>query len=201
LQKKGASDFSDAPEIEKAFEEALRVLRRAGMKIARAELPDRPFEEITVTLLTAEEAAAHEEFIKSERLDELVDAAQKEGLKKSLDANAVALVRAQQQRVQITREVLQLFNKFDALISPSLLSEATTIETDLSTAFSKRGGFSVLGALCGVPSLTMPMGIGRHGLPLGLSLIGNLFDENTILQIGMIYQRETDWHRRRPPAL
>lgn len=33
------------------------------------------------------------------------------------------------------------------------------------------------------------------------SITGNRFAENTILQIGMIYQRETDWHRRRPPAL
>jgi Asp-tRNA(Asn)/Glu-tRNA(Gln) amidotransferase A subunit family amidase len=45
----------------------------------------------------------------------------------------------------------------------------------------------------------MPMGFGSQGLPLGLSVTGNLFSENTLLQIGMIFQRETDWHRRRPP--
>jgi aspartyl-tRNA(Asn)/glutamyl-tRNA(Gln) amidotransferase subunit A len=57
----------------------------------------------------------------------------------------------------------------------------------------------VLGAIAGVPSLSVPMGFGPSGLPLGLSITGNLFEENTILQIGMTYQRETDWHRRRPP--
>ncbi len=51
-----------------------------------------------------------------------------------------------------------------------------------------------------VPCLSVPMGFGPNGLPLGLSITGNLFGENTILQIGMTYQRETNWHRRRPPA-
>jgi aspartyl-tRNA(Asn)/glutamyl-tRNA(Gln) amidotransferase subunit A len=59
----------------------------------------------------------------------------------------------------------------------------------------------VLGAIAGVPSLSVPMGFGPTGLPLGLSITGNLFEENTILQIGMTYQRETDWHRRRPPEM
>lgn len=76
--------------------------------------------------------------------------------------------------------------------------EAVTLDTNLQTAFRKRGGYSVLGALFGVPTLTMPMGFGRQGLPLGLSLTGRMFDENTLLQIGMIYQRETDWHRMHP---
>jgi Asp-tRNA(Asn)/Glu-tRNA(Gln) amidotransferase A subunit family amidase len=45
------------------------------------------------------------------------------------------------------------------------------------------------------------MGFGRQGLPLSLAITGNLFDEATILQVGMIFQRETDWHTRRPPAV
>ncbi len=92
-----------------------------------------------------------------------------------------------------------LFDQYDALLSPSLVIEATTLDSNLQMAFRKRGGVSVLGALCGVPNLTVPMGFGKHNLPLGLSITGDLFAENAILQIGMLFQRETNWHRRKPP--
>lgn len=193
------ADFSDAPEIEKAFNGATSALRKAGMKISRADLPEHPYEDVARTLLNGEIAAAHAEFIKSDKLNELVDAGQKEGLKKVLELTAADYVRAQHKRVQIKSDILRLFEKFDALVSPSLMIEAVTLDTNLKTAFRKRGGYTVLGALCGVPTLTMPMGFGHQGLPLGISITGNLFDENTLLQIGMIYQRETDWHKRRPP--
>ncbi len=195
------ADFSDAPDLEKAFAEAVRVLKRAGLRTSRVEVPDHPFVGIAQTLLSGEMAAAHAEFIKSEKLDELVDAGQKNGLRESLKLTASDYVRAQQKRLQITHDVLGLFEKFDALVSPSLMNESLTLETNIKTAPRKRGNYSVLGALCGVPALNLPMGFGRQGLPLALALTGNLFDEATLLQMGMIFQRETDWHRRRPPAV
>jgi aspartyl-tRNA(Asn)/glutamyl-tRNA(Gln) amidotransferase subunit A len=111
------------------------------------------------------------------------------------------LARAQRRRDEITRDLLRLFDQFDALISPSLMTEAVMLTTNLKSTFRRRGGYSVLGALSGVPALNVPMGFGPQRLPLGLSITGGLYAENTILQIGMIFQRETDWHRRRPPAL
>ncbi len=195
------ADFTDAPDLERAFTEAVRVLRRTGMRVAHAPLPDHPYDEIARTLLNGEMAAAHKEFISSGQVDALVDEAQKQGLKASLNLSAADHVRAQQKRVQINRDVLALFEHFDALVSPSLMSEATTLETSLKTMRRPRGNYSVLGALCGVPALSLPMGFGPHGLPLGLAITGNLFDETTVLQVGMAFQRETDWHVRRPPEM
>lgn len=194
------ADFTDLPDIEKAFEGAVRVLRRAGMSTARAALPDHPYDEVARTILNGEIAAAHAEFIKSDRWGELVDAGQKDGLRKALELPASDYVRAEQRRAQIRREALALFDRFDALISPSLMTEAVTLDTNLKTLFRRRGGYSVLGALCGLPALSVPMGFGRQGLPLGLTFTGNLFAEQTLLQLGMIFQRETDWHTRRPPT-
>ncbi len=194
-------DYSDAPggaETAKAFEKALRVLRQAGMKIARAAWPDYPYVDIARTILGAEVVAAHEEFIRSKKVSELVDAGQKKGLKGYLKLTTADLARAAKQRSQATQAVLGMFEQFDALVAPSLVGEAVTLKTNLSTRAGRWRGTSVLGALAGVPGLSVPMGFGPNGLPLGLSITGNLFAENTILQIGMIYQRETDWHCRRP---
>lgn len=196
-------DYADAPagaETQQAFMEAVRVLRAAGMTIAPAAWPDHPMSDVARTVLGGETAAAHEEFIKSDRLDELVDEGQKEGLRKYLTLTAAELARASVIRARAARAVYTLVEQFDALIAPTLVGEAVTLETNLNTRFRGGGyrGTSVLGAIAGVPALSVPMGYGPNGLPLGLSITGNLFAENTILQIGMLYQRETDWHRRRP---
>ena len=51
--------------------------------------------------------------------------------------------------------------------------------------------------LAGLPALSLPCGFDR-GLPLGISLTGRPFYENTLLAVGKEFQRQTDWHRRRP---
>ncbi len=193
------ADFTDDSELEKAFQDALRVLKKSGIKIAEAKLPELPYEATARALLDGEMAAAHKEFFESEKLNELVDVGQKNGMKKSLGVSAAEYVRAQKNRDKIKADVLALFDEFDAFVSPSLMVEAVTLDTNLQKLFRRRGGYSVLGALCGVPNLTVPMGFGKQGLPLGLSFTGNLFSEHTILQLGMIFQRETDWHKRTPP--
>jgi aspartyl-tRNA(Asn)/glutamyl-tRNA(Gln) amidotransferase subunit A len=195
------SDFSRAPETGPVFDEAVRVLRRAGMRVARAALPDHPYEGVARTILNGEMAAAHEGFIRSGRLRALVDTAQKRGLRATLALPASEVVRAEQRRQEIRRDVSRLFETYDALVAPTLLAEATTLRTNLRTSRRRRGGYAVLGALCGLPALSVPMGFGRNGLPLGLSFTGRPFGEATLLQIGMVFQRETDWHRRRPPGV
>ena len=192
------ADLDDEPEIEKAFESALRVLRKVGLKLRRTELPDHPYADTASTLLSGETAGAHKEFLESEGLISLVDGGQKERLRQTLDLRAGDYSRALLKRQQINRDLQKLFDRFDALVSPSIVGEANTLDTNLRKAFRKRGNYSVLGALAGLPALTMPMGFGRRGLPLGLTITGDLFRENTLLQIGMLFQRETDWHLKHP---
>jgi aspartyl-tRNA(Asn)/glutamyl-tRNA(Gln) amidotransferase subunit A len=50
----------------------------------------------------------------------------------------------------------------------------------------------------GVPSLSIPSGFTRSGLPVGMQLIGRSFDEATLLRIGAAFQRATDFHARVP---
>jgi aspartyl-tRNA(Asn)/glutamyl-tRNA(Gln) amidotransferase subunit A len=146
------TDLADAPEVAKAFDEALRGLRKAGIKIAQTKFPDYTYEEPARTILNGEMAAAHEEFFKSARLDELVDAGQKNGMKKSLEVTAAAYVKALKKRDEMRAAVLAVFDEFDALVSPSLKIEAITLDTNLQTAFKTRRLFVL--APCGVPNLT-----------------------------------------------
>jgi aspartyl-tRNA(Asn)/glutamyl-tRNA(Gln) amidotransferase subunit A len=57
-----------------------------------------------------------------------------------------------------------------------------------------------LGAsLAGLPGLSMPVGFGDRGRPVGLQLIGDRFGESRLLGVAHRFQQATDWHLRRPP--
>ncbi len=194
------ADFSDAPDVARAFDAALATFRGAGIKIARVAMPDYPFAEIARVILGAEAATAHAKLIASDQLDELVDASQRQGLKHDFEITAVAYLQALRDRDRLAVEIRKIASRFDALVSPSVIGEAITLDTSLLTLVRKRGSYTVLGALFGLPNLALPMGLGSHNLPLGLSLTGKPFDENTLLHLGMLFQRETQWHQMRPPA-
>ncbi|MGD8453031.1 MAG: Asp-tRNA(Asn)/Glu-tRNA(Gln) amidotransferase subunit GatA [Phycisphaerae bacterium] len=52
--------------------------------------------------------------------------------------------------------------------------------------------------LAGLPALSVPCGLSEDSLPIGLQLIGPAFGERGLLQVARLYERETDWHTRRP---
>lgn len=192
------NDFDGATGTARAFEEALRVLRRLGAPLREVKLPDHDYPGIGNPILGAEIAGNHDAFIKSSALDQLVDEDQRSGLRGYLELPLVDYVRATERRVAATRDLRAMFRQLDALVAPTVLVEAPTLDTDLKA--QRRGGYSVLGAVAGLPALSVPMGFGPHGLPLGLSLIGDLYSEPVLLRLGIAYQRDTDWHMRRPPT-
>lgn len=52
--------------------------------------------------------------------------------------------------------------------------------------------------LAGLPAMSLPCGLGEAGMPVGLQLIGNYFDEVRLLEVAHAFQQETDWHTRKP---
>jgi aspartyl-tRNA(Asn)/glutamyl-tRNA(Gln) amidotransferase subunit A len=147
-----------------------------------------------------EGSAAFENLIRSERLDLLVDPAQRGGLLAGLSIPGTDYLRAMRIRTLAAPRALELFDHFDALIAPTLLHVAPPADEPLSKTFGHMGGNGAVGNLLGWPSISVPMGSGEDDLPLGLEIIGPPYDELTILSIAVAFQRETDHHRRRPPA-
>jgi aspartyl-tRNA(Asn)/glutamyl-tRNA(Gln) amidotransferase subunit A len=60
--------------------------------------------------------------------------------------------------------------------------------------------YTLPASLAGLPGMSVPAGFGEGGLPVGLQLIGNYFDEARLLNVGHRFQSVTDWHTRRSPA-
>jgi aspartyl-tRNA(Asn)/glutamyl-tRNA(Gln) amidotransferase subunit A len=58
--------------------------------------------------------------------------------------------------------------------------------------------FTLPASLAGLPGMSVPAGFGAHGMPVGLQLIGNYFQEGSLLHAAHAFQQATDWHRRAP---
>ncbi len=195
-----AHDFAaaGAPEAQARFTAALDVFRAQGHAIDEATLPDYPYNAAAGTIVQVEGAAAFENLIRSPLLQELADVAQQAHLIAALDVPGVDYLRALRVRALAGPAAVGVFARCDALVAPTVLRVATPIEQSLDEALQGMGGNGGPGNLLGWPSISIPMGPGRDGLPLGLELIGPPDSEATLLALAMRFQRETSWHSLRP---
>ena len=58
--------------------------------------------------------------------------------------------------------------------------------------------YTITANLAGIPGLSLACGFTSEGLPIGLQLLAPAFAEETLLRAGRVFERETDWHMRRP---
>jgi aspartyl-tRNA(Asn)/glutamyl-tRNA(Gln) amidotransferase subunit A len=58
--------------------------------------------------------------------------------------------------------------------------------------------FTLPGSLAGLPGMSIPIGFGEGGMPVGLQLLGNYFQEAKLLNVAHRFKQATDFHLRRP---
>ncbi|UXH78205.1 Asp-tRNA(Asn)/Glu-tRNA(Gln) amidotransferase subunit GatA [Roseateles amylovorans] len=61
--------------------------------------------------------------------------------------------------------------------------------------------FTLPGSLAGLPGMSVPVGFGEGGMPVGLQLLGNYFNEGLLLHAAHALQQATDWHRQGPAGV
>ena len=101
-------------------------------------------------------------------------------------------LKAQKVRALIARDFKQAFKDVDVILVPTAPSEAFPIEggakVDPETMYLN-DVFTVPASLAGLPGLSLPAGLSKRGLPLGLQLIGRPFDEPTVLRTAQVMEQ------------
>ncbi|MEJ2668778.1 MAG: Asp-tRNA(Asn)/Glu-tRNA(Gln) amidotransferase subunit GatA [Gammaproteobacteria bacterium] len=107
--------------------------------------------------------------------------------------------KAQQVRQLIKRDFVTAFENVDIILAPSTPSNAFRIgeKRDDPVDMYLSDIYTVAVNLAGLPAMSLPMGF-HNGLPHGLQLIGNYFDESSLLHLAHQYQSLTDWHKQIP---
>lgn len=111
--------------------------------------------------------------------------------------------KALQARTQLIQEFNQAFTQVDALIGPVMPDVAPKLKPERPNSDDPLAEYLSDLYTCainpaGVPSLALPAGFSESGLPIGMQLIGPMFSESLLLNIGYQYQQLTNWHTKFP---
>jgi aspartyl-tRNA(Asn)/glutamyl-tRNA(Gln) amidotransferase subunit A len=188
------------------FSAALEAIKAQGYHLKEVKLPDFPYGALLQAILAGEAGSIFEEFIRSGQVDQLADPQQIAGLKSYLDVPATDYLRAMRVRTLVQAAFHDLMLDVQVLLSPSRYEIAPRVTDPLDRRgpgpIPPAGGFSSIipaANLAGLPALSLPCGF-VEGLPVAISLVGRAFYENQLIGIGNAFQKQTDWHRRRPPS-
>ena len=108
-------------------------------------------------------------------------------------------LKAQKVRNLIAQDFRKAFENVDLILGPTTPDKAFKIGEKMNDpiAMYLSDVYTVSTNLAGLPAMSIPMGF-KEGMPLGLQIIGNHFDEKDILKLSHLYQKETDWHKQEP---
>ena len=105
--------------------------------------------------------------------------------------------KAQKVRALIKQDFRKAFEQCDVILTPTAPSAAFGIgETTDPLAMYLNDVFAVPASLAGLPAMSVPGGLDEQGLPLGLHLIGNELDEQTVLNAGLAIEERAGFTAR-----
>ena len=108
-------------------------------------------------------------------------------------------LKAQQIRRLIAQDFTEAFKQCDVIMGPTAPSTAFKAgeKADNPVAMYLQDVYTIATNLAGLPGMSIPAGF-SNGLPVGLQIMGNYFDETRMLDVAHAYQQVTDWHIRMP---
>lgn len=108
-------------------------------------------------------------------------------------------LKAQKIRRLISSDFEEAFKQVDVIMGPTAPSTAFKVgeKTDDPVSMYLEDIYTIAVNLAGLPGMSVPAGL-SNGLPLGLQLIGNYWDEARLLNVAHRYQQATDWHQQIP---
>src|SRR6201995_1825164 len=192
------------PEVARVLDETVATFQREGAEIVKVELPDqRQLSSASQIVLAVEAAAFHKRWM-IERLEDYSDQVRMR-LENGLAIPAVTYLEAMRWRGPSLSAHNAAVAGVDAVIAPvSPIPAPTIADSDVGggpgaeAVIQRVTRFTRPVNYLGVPSLALPCGFTKSGLPVGMQLIGRSFDEATLLRIGAAFQRATDFHDRVP---
>ena len=195
-------------EIEKLLEIGMEMLRTAGATIVDVSMPHTKFALPTYYIIAPAEASSNLARydgvryglrIEGDNLDDMYEKTRSFGfgaeVKRRILIGTYVLsagyydayyLKAQRVRSLIKQDFDLVFDNVDVLLTPTAPSDAFAIgeNDDDPIKMYLNDIFTVPASLAGVPAISVPVGLSKNKLPLGLQIIGKMFDEELVLRVG-----------------
>lgn len=183
LEKAFTSDNSN---WDRANQAALASFRQLGINPEPIELPHQlPWNGVISTIIRAESAAAFDQLVLAGQDKELARqgrSSRANSLRQSRFIPAAEYIQANRHRSLLIEDMDRLFKQYDLLILPTYGSDQSAISN-----------------LTGHPVVCLPSGFDPEGRPLSIILMGQLYEEASILEVAHQFQLRTDFEGKAPP--
>jgi aspartyl-tRNA(Asn)/glutamyl-tRNA(Gln) amidotransferase subunit A len=186
------------PEIETAVNAALKEIGKLASSVRDIEMPASN----DTTILRAEAYAYHAENVK--KSPELYQPETLKRIRSGEDVTVATYIQARRQVEQYRHNIRKLFATVDLLVTPTtpvppftiseLLADMDKLRTKEVLTLRNTRPFNILG----LPTISVPCGFTKSGLPIGLQISGAPWAEANVLRLAHAYEQQTDWHKKRP---
>jgi len=190
------------PDVDQAVREAIRRFADAGASIVPVRVPGAEIAHAFATdIILSDVCALHAQALDEKRA--LFSDQVYERMIKGRARSGTDYATAMRFREGWRRDLHRLHARVDIILTPTSPHPAPPVvdPEHLEDATRHATRFTYGGGLAGVPGLSLPCGLTRAGLPVGLLLEAAWWNEAVLLQAGAAWQSWTDWHLRRAPCL
>jgi Asp-tRNA(Asn)/Glu-tRNA(Gln) amidotransferase A subunit family amidase len=184
-------------EIAAAVDGAVAALSKLTAGAQEVELPT----ETDRTLVRCEAYAYHQKHLAHEQ-DYNPETLRR--IRTGADVTAPQYIQAQRELLQQRRQILDVFERVDLLLTPTTPIVAPTF-SDLQAAPDQLRNKEMIMLrntrpfnVYGLPALSLNCGFSKSGLPIGLQIIGAPGGEGSVLAAAHAYQKQTHWHQQKP---
>jgi aspartyl-tRNA(Asn)/glutamyl-tRNA(Gln) amidotransferase subunit A len=192
------------PEVQAAFDAAVAVLAELTSGVKEMSLPPA----VRAPAGGAETLAWHQEYLKSSaNLYMLPERRRLESLAANNGGTAVDYVKGMWENQLLRRTIDDAFVAagVDLVIVPTHRILPPLLDDLIKRAYDTKPSDPRVTSNCspfniyGLPSLSIPCGFSKNGLPIGLMISGPRFSEGKVLALAAAYEKATEWHKRKPP--
>ena len=175
-------------EIEHAMDEALKQLGQLSSDVLEIDLPSTPG-----AVQAPEVYAVHSKYFSTS--PELYGPWMRERLKQATAIDRVAYIEARQELDRVRRSVGDVFSPVDLLVTPTTPVPPITIREAMDMSPSPAGELWLRNTrpfnAYGLPTISIPCGFTRAGLPIGLQISGPNFSEANLLSFAYAFEQAT----------
>ena len=189
------------PEVEQAVHQALDVIGRLTASTRDVELPAYR----TLPVVGAEAYAYHAPYFT--KTPELYQSGTRQRLQGGSMVSTAAYIDGRRELERLRRAVAAVFSNVDLLVTPTAPILPQSVDEAVNNpALPPPGGVALSLRntqpfdIYGLPSISVPCGFSRNGLPIGLEISGPRLGESQVLALAQAYEHATEWRRRTPPV-
>ena len=190
-------------DVRKALEDSLKIFEKMGFKIKKVSLLSPQYSISVYTILQRAEVSSNLARYDGIRYGNPRDHFGSEAKRRSMLGTYTLSYgyydafykKAQKVRTLIINDFKRVFKEVDLIIgAPSPITALKLGEFEKYPFFGElMDKFNEPGAIAGIPGISLPVGLDRNGLPIGMQLMANYFRESDLLNASYQFERETDF--------